>query len=246
MHQEIAIISDIHGNSWALSEVLNDISTRNIDLILNLGDSLYGGLDPAGCADILISSDIISVLGNEDLILLEEHVDTKTHQSFDFTKRCLKKEHFNWLRSLQKVKTINNKILMFHGSLKNTQKYLLEDVRSGLPIIRNTNELEKELQNVSEKIILCGHSHLPNIVNVNDKLIINPGSVGLQAYDDDNPVYHKMESGSPHAKYSIIYIEEESVKVENINLEYDWNFAASVAAKNGRNDWVEWIKTGRT
>ncbi|PFD89042.1 YfcE family phosphodiesterase, partial [Bacillus cereus] len=40
MKQKIAIISDIHGNSFALEAVLKDISHRNVDLIFNLGDSI--------------------------------------------------------------------------------------------------------------------------------------------------------------------------------------------------------------
>ena len=43
--KKIAIISDIHGNSIALSEVLQDIMKKEIDTIINLGDSLYGPLD---------------------------------------------------------------------------------------------------------------------------------------------------------------------------------------------------------
>ena len=35
----------------------------------------------------------------------------------------------------------------------------------------------------------------------NGKIVINPGSVGLPAYKDELPVMHKMESGTPHAKY---------------------------------------------
>lgn len=51
--EKIAVISDIHGNKWALKEVINDIKERNIDTIFNLGDSLYGPLDPVSTYDIL-------------------------------------------------------------------------------------------------------------------------------------------------------------------------------------------------
>ncbi len=42
-----AFISDIHGNSFALSAVLNDIERRGIGTTYNLGDSLFGPLDPS-------------------------------------------------------------------------------------------------------------------------------------------------------------------------------------------------------
>lgn len=57
------------------------------------------------------------------------------------------------------------------------------------------------LQNIEQKIIVCGHTHIPRVVYLaNGKIIINPGSVGLPAYKDELPVMHKMESGTPHAK----------------------------------------------
>lgn len=36
-------------------------------------------------------------------------------------------------------------------------------------------------QNIEQKIIVCGHTHIPRVVYLaNGKIIINPGSVGLQ------------------------------------------------------------------
>ena len=62
-----------------------------------------------------------------------------------------------------------------------------------------------QLQNIEQKIIVCGHTHIPRVVYLaNGKIIINPGSVGLPAYKDELPIVHKMESGTPHAKYVVI------------------------------------------
>jgi hypothetical protein len=36
----IAVLSDIHGNGWALQAVLEDISARGITTVVNLGDRL--------------------------------------------------------------------------------------------------------------------------------------------------------------------------------------------------------------
>lgn len=47
MYTRIAVLSDIHGNFWVLQAVLEDIKKRAITTIFNLGDSLYGPLDPA-------------------------------------------------------------------------------------------------------------------------------------------------------------------------------------------------------
>jgi hypothetical protein len=58
------------------------------------------------------------------------------------------------------------------------------------------------------------------------KMIINPGSVGLQAYEDDIPYKHSMESGSPHARYSIITKKDGDIEVENIVIPYCYEKAA--------------------
>lgn len=60
-------------------------------------------------------------------------------------------------------------------------------------------------------IILCGHSHVPGVVEMsNHVLIVNPGSVGLQAYRDDFIEPHITETGSPHAKYSILAYQDNT------------------------------------
>ncbi|SDD65802.1 Calcineurin-like phosphoesterase superfamily domain-containing protein [Priestia aryabhattai B8W22] len=65
LKQKIAIISDIHGNSLALEAVLSDISRRGINTIFNLGDSLYGPLDPLGTFKLLMEHehDITHIMG---------------------------------------------------------------------------------------------------------------------------------------------------------------------------------------
>ncbi|QWH38377.1 metallophosphoesterase family protein [Bacillus mycoides] len=63
MKRKIAIISDIYGNSHALKAVLKDISRRKVEMIINLGDSVYGPLDPLGIIEILMSNEMIHIKG---------------------------------------------------------------------------------------------------------------------------------------------------------------------------------------
>ena len=42
----VALISDIHGNRWALAAVLDHIAGQRVDQIWNLGDILSGPLEP--------------------------------------------------------------------------------------------------------------------------------------------------------------------------------------------------------
>lgn len=94
---KIAVISDIHGNKNALKAVLEDIEFRNIDMIYNLGDSLYGPLFPLETYEILKNTDIKSVTGNCDRILLQSSSENQTVQ---YVIDMLKDEHKNWLLNL--------------------------------------------------------------------------------------------------------------------------------------------------
>ena len=47
----LAVLSDVHGNAFALDAVLTDIRAAAPDVILNLGDQIEGTADPArACA----------------------------------------------------------------------------------------------------------------------------------------------------------------------------------------------------
>ncbi len=133
----------------------------------------------------------------------------------------------------------------FHGSLESNQEYLLEDITSGYPIIKNESELDHKLSHVDQKIILCGHSHLPQLKYLNHKVVVNPGSVGLQAYYDDFPVKHIMETSDPRASYAIIEFDGDSINIDHRKVEYDYQKASKMAEQNGRPDWVYSLLTGK-
>jgi hypothetical protein len=95
-------------------------------------------------------------------------------------------------------------------------------------------------------MVLCGHSHISRVVQLpGGRTIVNPGSVGLQAYTDDQPLPHKMETGSPHARYAVITEGAGGWTVEQVAVPYPWEKAARAARRRGRNDWAAWLETGR-
>jgi hypothetical protein len=104
-----------------------------------------------------------------------------------------------------------------------------------------------QITGLKQSIIICGHSHIPRTIYLpNGQTIVNAGSVGLQAYSDELPFFHKMETYSPYAKYVIITCKHNGWIVEHISIAYDWNKASEQATRNNRNDWARAIETGRT
>lgn len=120
----IAVISDIHGNKWALEAVLRDIERCGVNNIVNLGDCLYGPLDPAGTADILLSREFPTVRGNEDRIITESGPDNPT---LDFVRGELRREQIDWLAHLPETAVTFDTVFMCHGSPASDTEYLLHE-----------------------------------------------------------------------------------------------------------------------
>jgi hypothetical protein len=86
---------------------------------------------------------------------------------------------------------------------------------------------------------------MPRSVRLDDgRLIVNPGSVGMPAYEENRPYAHKMETGSPHARYSIVEKRNGKWTAEFFAILYDWEKAATVAEKRERPDWARALRTG--
>ncbi len=64
--EQIAIISDIHGNLEALTTVLKDIKKRNITRIFCLGDIIGKGSHPHECIELIRKNCEVVLLGNND------------------------------------------------------------------------------------------------------------------------------------------------------------------------------------
>lgn len=92
-------------------------------------------------------------------------------------------------------------------------------------------------------LILCGHSHIQRAVGCAEFTAVNPGSVGLPAYSDDQPP-HAMSSGSPHARYTVVTPADGGWRATPVQVDYDWSAAAAMARDNGRPDWAHWLRTG--
>lgn len=248
MGNKIGVLSDIHANRFALEAVFEDIEKNDIDLILNLGDTLYGPLDPIGTYNLISSKRVVSISGNQDRFIIENEDEIEvTNTTLAFVLKSLPQEAFAWLKTLKKEETKGD-IYMCHGKFQQDDIPLVEKICDGSIQLKTQEELEVELACLTESLILCGHTHVPRITKTfsSAKYIINPGSVGLPAYDDDSPYYHKMESGSPMAKYAIIEFEEEKiVAITQRSVNYDFVHAAKEAAKNGRPDWAYWILNGK-
>ncbi len=241
---KIAVISDIHGNSWALREVLKDIERRGPNVILNLGDSLYGPLRPGETYEMIQSTGIVSISGNEDRLIVENIDNKNAGRNLGHVINELPGEAIHWLQSLPCTRTMDWGAFLCHGTPHSDETYLLERVNDSAVERRDVPAVEELLQGIPQRLICCGHSHLPGILRTPGRVIVNPGSVGLNAYDDDHPSFHKIENHHNKAQYCMVEIDGESIRIEPVSLTYDVRKAAACAAAHGRDDWAAWLLTG--
>jgi predicted phosphodiesterase len=245
MNERIAVIADVHGNTWALDAALEDIRRRGIERIVNLGDCVYGSLDPAGAAERLMDPEIVSIAGNQDRDVFAPTDEVRRSADHHFVTSRLSAAQVDWLRSLPPTRVVDD-ILLCHGTPQSDQTYLLETVTPHSVFLSDAATIMAYLRDAPQKLVLCGHSHVPRMVWLPDgRLIVNPGSIGVSAYAHDVPYPHVMEAGSPHARYAILTRQPQGWIVEQIAMPYAWAEAAAVARRNGRADRARWIETGR-
>jgi len=244
---KIAVLSDIHANIWALDAVLEDIQARSITALVNLGDALYGPLAPGETYARLRECEPISVRGNQDRIIADTpSAEMAANPTLAFVREALPTAALTWLRRMPTQTVLNEEIFLCHGVPGSDRIYLLEDVAGGEPRLRSPKALASLLEGIDLPVILCGHSHLPRLVQLPDgRLVINPGSVGLPAYTARRPAPHRMENHAPHARYAVIDKTFSGWNVELVSLAYPWQAAVAAAERQGRPDWVQALATGR-
>ncbi len=240
----VAVFADVHGNADALEAVLAEIDAAKPDLICNLGDVFSGPLDPAGVADILLARpDIQTVRGNHDRYLI-----TKDRADLGLTDLvtydALGAAVFDWIRVLPEQLILDD-LFFCHATPQDDNTYWLETVTpEGQVAPRPMSDVVDWAQGIAQRVILCGHTHLPRLVHLPDgRMILNPGSVGCPAYDDDLPAPHVVENGTPHASWAMLDMAD-TPKVAFYRTPYDTTRMTQAALDYGRPAWATAVSTG--
>jgi putative phosphoesterase len=240
----IAVLSDIHGNAWALDAVLAEVERAGVDRIVNLGDCFFGPLDPRGTYDRLRARDWPTVRGNQDRSLIDG-ADSPTGR---FTVAALGDAGVAWLVEQTRATLRLGAVLACHGNLDHDDVTLIERVEPARVRSATDGELTEALASAGRgtEVVLCGHSHRPGTLRLADgRLVVNPGSVGLPAYRAEEPHPHGMEAGTPHARWAVLERSDAGWRIEQRATPYDTAAAVAAARANGRADWAAWLATGR-
>jgi predicted phosphodiesterase len=255
----LAIISDIHGNLPALHAVLAHARRAGFDALVNLGDIASGPLWPRETVDLLMAQRWLTLAGNHERQVLTLPPE-RMGPSDAFAAAELGPAQRAWLQGLPATAWLADDVFICHGTPGSDLVYWLETVTPDFGRHRSRGRRAATVEEVRERmgpapggrdaqrlsLALCGHSHVPRTVQVDDgPLIVNPGSVGLPAYDDTHPHWHFVENGSPHARYALVERAAQGWQVALHAVAYDWDEAARRAQHNGRPDWADALRSGR-
>lgn len=242
----IALVSDIHGNLAALEAVAADIRRRGADSVINLGDNLSGPLLPLETAQYLMSSGWLSLAGNHERQLLACRPAQGENTPDSYARAQLGEPELDWLRSLRPRHPLTEEILLCHGTPDSDCSYLMEINHHGVLSLASAGEIAGRLGGVVSAVVACGHTHVPRSVRLaTGQLIVSPGSVGLQAFSDDQSGFHIMETGSPDARYAIIEKTTSGWLVEHCCVPYDHESMAALAKLRACPDWEVALLYGR-
>jgi len=226
----ILLVADIHAN-WAALRTLEEPH----DICLCLGDLVDYGLDPVPCVDWVRRRAHYRVRGNHDHGVAQD-------------VRVAGRNGFKYLSGVTRVLTrqrLPADDLRFLARLPITQAVTLEDTRFLLVHATPRDPLDeyarpdpefwaRRLENVEADVVCVGHTHQPYVLEVGDKLVINPGSVGQPRDGDPRGAYAVIDDSHVELKRIDYPIEETVRAVQESTLPEQAKELLSDAFRTGR------------
>lgn len=230
----VAVISDMHGNCFALDAVLTDLNLHPADAIVCLGDAVQGGAQPAETVVRLRELGCPVVMGNADAWLLtgeetgkEETATDRMYEIRDWSLSQLSAEDRAFIRSFKPTVEVpldnSRTLLCFHGSPASFDDLIFPETPE--------DEFQKFLGAFQPAIMTGGHTHLQFVRRLGDTFFFNPGSVGL-AYDR-----HQAEGSfkaDPWAEYALLTSQGDRLGLEFRRVPLDVEALVSIILSSGR------------
>ncbi len=204
---KIAIVSDIHGNLEALR-----VLPEEYDELWVLGDLVNYGPNPAEVIDIVRDKASLVIRGNHDHSVGTGE-DPRCSSEFRemaeatglYTDSVLSQEQKRYLGSLP---------ITLQRTVDDCHFLLCHAVPSD-PLFTycrpNSRRWTEEVSGLSADIVLVGHTHLPCVLNIGRRKVVNPGSLGQPKHGAPQACYAVWEDGRVELR-SFAYPVRETVR----------------------------------
>lgn len=225
----VAVITDAHGNSLALEAVVADLHKHAPDLILNLGDQVWGQVDPLAAYELQASLGAIEVRGNNDEKPFIDRPNRPLLEGrfVEWLFGRVPREALERLASLPVSATVlDGTLLAAHGTPKSPWENLLWEVEGDGLVPRPERDVLRDLAGVDEtvKVVVVGHTHQERVLQLGGRLLVNVGPISWQA------------DGDPRARWTLLERRAGRWAVEQRRVVYDWHAAASAVMAKDRVD----------
>lgn len=172
----VAIVADMHANIYSADALLRHLdSIGGVDWILNLGDFVQIGPNPAEVADLVLTDPkFVNIRGNNEWSLIERHPDEfppdeVTHQ--DWTIAQLGPER------LQRIAELPPALTLTIGGIEMAMKHEPPDELADLTLHKQ-DMVHDDPADPCAGWMLFGHTHRRACLRRGNSLCINPGSLG--------------------------------------------------------------------
>jgi predicted phosphodiesterase len=227
----IAALSDVHGNAVALEAVLADVSKAKPDAVLIAGDLVLNGPEPALVVDVLRSlaaDGALIVGGNTDIAVADfdyaaafpwmtDGVPDAIVDAAEWAHDALGAERLDWLRGLPAERrwraSDDTLVLACHASPGSQTAGFDQNLDPSVTIER--------VARTDARVIVCGHTHLPEVRDLGWKVIVNDGSAGY------------VFDGDPTASWALVDIADGEVTAEIKRTEFDTLAVANAISARG-------------
>jgi putative phosphoesterase len=208
------IVADIHANWPALQAI-----REPFDVCLCLGDLVDYTLEPAPCIDWVRRNATVAVRGNHDHGVAQ-NVSVSGVNGFKYltsvtrplTRERLGATDLRYLAGLplRRMLTIDDtRFLLVHATPR-------DPLDEWAPA--DSDFWARRLQGVDADIVCVGHTHKPYVLEVGDKMVVNPGSVGLPRDGDPRAAYAFMEDHNVELRRVEYPVEQTVRTIQQSNL----------------------------
>jgi predicted phosphodiesterase len=215
----IAALSDVHGNIAALEAVLADVAREKPDRVVIAGDLVLNGPEPVAVVDLLrtlVADGAAIIAGNTDIAVADfdyaaafpwmtDGVPDAIVAAAEWAHEALGEERVDWLRSLpseRRVRTDDDTlVLVCHASPGSQTSGFDQNLDPSVTIER--------VARTDARVIVCGHTHLPEVRDLGWKVIVNDGSAGY------------IFDGDPTASWALIDLDAGEVSAEIRRTTFD-------------------------
>lgn len=181
MERRVAMVSDVHGNPWAMRAVLDEIRTADVDLVVNCGD-LVAGPWPTEVLEELLGCGIpvLSVRGNGDRMVCDAYdgrwddVIAPARAVLGWAADHITAEQRRLIGRMPLLVDFEvagiGQVAFFHATPRSDEEILLPT--------SNEARVREVLDPVTAATVVHGHSHVQDDRHVAGRRVVNPGSVG--------------------------------------------------------------------